>query len=60
MGNDVNKGLRPSLKRFRLETEPWLFAIDRNGKIVDRLEGSFGFAALNRAVELAIARGRTP
>ncbi len=53
--NQVNKGLRPSLRRFGLETEPWLFAINADGKIVDRLEGSFGFGALNQAARRAIA-----
>lgn len=33
------KGLRAQLKAFHLETEPWLFAINRHGVIVARLEG---------------------
>jgi hypothetical protein len=40
--NDPHKGLRPQLKAFHLETEPWLFVINRKGVIVDRFEGAFG------------------
>ncbi len=53
--NTVEKGLRPSLERFGLQTEPWLFTIDASGKVVARLEGSFGFNALDGAVQRAIA-----
>jgi hypothetical protein len=51
--NNPKKGLRPQLKAFHLETEPWLFVINRAGAIVARLEGAFGVnevkAALNEA-----------
>ena len=30
--NVVEKGLRPPLQAFKLRTEPWLFAIDRDGQ----------------------------
>lgn len=49
--NQVEKGLRPPLKAFNLPTEPWLFAVDAEGKITTRLEGSFGFDAMKRAIE---------
>jgi hypothetical protein len=52
--NDVNKGLREPLKRFGLETEPWLFTIDRHGRVAARLEGSFGFTAFERAIRAAL------
>ena len=52
--NDLNKGLRPPLKAFGLPTEPWLFVIDRNGKVVERLEGSFGFNAFEQAVKAGL------
>jgi hypothetical protein len=52
--NDPKKGLRPQLRAFHLETEPWLFVINRAGVIVARLEGAFGVnevkAALNEAI----------
>jgi hypothetical protein len=40
--NDVNKGLRPQLRAFHLQTEPWLFTFNRQGRIAARLEGAFG------------------
>jgi hypothetical protein len=52
--NKVQKGLREPLLRFGLRTEPWLFAIDADGKVAARLEGSFGTEAFRKAVEAAI------
>jgi hypothetical protein len=52
--NDPRKGLRPQLKAFGLETEPWLFAIDRHGRVAVRLEGAFGIAELRQAIEAAL------
>jgi hypothetical protein len=53
-GNQVSKGLRPQLKAFHLQTEPWLFTIDRNGRIAARLEGSFGVNEFERAIQAAL------
>jgi hypothetical protein len=52
--NDPNKGLRDPLKRFNLRTEPWLFAVGKDGRITARLEGSFGLDAVERAVQSAL------
>ncbi len=52
--NQPSKGLRPQLKAFGLETEPWLFTIDRHGRIAARLEGSFGVNAFTAALEAAL------
>jgi hypothetical protein len=52
--NDVNKGLREPLQRFRLPTEPWLFVVDADGRITARLEGSFGVRAFERALQTAL------
>ena len=52
--NDPQKGLRPPLEEFGLPTEPWLFAVDRDGKVAARLEGSFGLDAFERALKSAI------
>ncbi|HZI90441.1 MAG TPA: hypothetical protein VFD31_02300 [Thermoleophilaceae bacterium] len=52
--NMVEKGLRPPLQTFRLRTEPWLFTIDRDGKVAARLEGSFGTEAFEEAVKAAL------
>jgi hypothetical protein len=49
--NDYAKGLRPQLKAFGLTSEPWLFAIDRDGRIAARLEGAFGIDEFRAAIE---------
>jgi hypothetical protein len=48
--NEINKGLRPQLQTYRLQTEPWTFVIDRNGIISTRFEGAFSPTELERAV----------
>jgi hypothetical protein len=40
--NDPANGLRPLLKAFHLQTEPWLFTVNRQGIIAARLDGAFG------------------
>jgi hypothetical protein len=52
--NQPTKGLRPQLKAFHLRTEPWLFAINRRGIIVARLEGAFGTTELRQALQDAL------
>jgi hypothetical protein len=52
--NQPSDGLRPQLKAFHLQTEPWLFTIDRHGRIAARLEGSFGVNAFTRALQAAL------
>jgi hypothetical protein len=52
--NQPSKGLRPPLQAFHLQTEPWLFTIDRQGKIVARLEGAYGLNAARQALEAAL------
>jgi hypothetical protein len=54
VSNDPHKGLRPQLKDFRLETEPWLFAINAHGVITARLEGTFGVTEARKALESAL------
>jgi len=53
--NEIQKGLRPPLKRFGLPTEPWLFVFGRDGKVAARLEGSFGLNAFERAIQKGLA-----
>ena len=48
--NDVSKGTRPQVNKWKLPTEPWLFAIDRSGKVVARFEGAFSTGELARVV----------
>jgi len=52
--NDPSKGVRAPLRAFNLPTEPWLFVVDRDGRITARLEGSFGIDAFRRALETAL------
>ena len=52
--NNLNRGLRPPLRAFGLETEPWLFTVDRAGRVAARLEGSFGLGAFESAVMAAL------
>jgi hypothetical protein len=52
--NKPTQGLRPQLKAFHLETEPWLFTINRRGLIAARLEGTFGINALRQALQAAL------
>jgi hypothetical protein len=54
VGNQPTKGLRPQLKAFHLQTEPWLFTINKHGVIAARLEGAFGVNALRQALQAAL------
>jgi hypothetical protein len=49
--NEVAKGFRPQVAAFRLPTEPWVFVIDKQGKIVARIEGAYSVEELRAAVE---------
>lgn len=42
---------RSQVKAFHLPTEPWLFAIDRDGTIRAEVEGAFGVDLLTRVVK---------
>jgi hypothetical protein len=49
--NDPSKGVRPQVRAFRLPSEPWLFAIDRQGVVRAEVEGAFGVDHLTSAVK---------
>jgi hypothetical protein len=51
--NDPSLGARPQVKAFRLESEPWLFVIDRHGTIRTRIEGAWSIPELERALRAA-------
>ncbi len=53
-GNNVAKGFRPQVGAYRLPTEPWLFVIDRQGRISTRIEGAFSADELRTAVRKVI------
>lgn len=54
--NDVAKGLRPQVRAYGLPTEPWLFVIDRDGRVATAIEGGFGVEELRDAVEQVTRR----
>ncbi len=49
--NDPSKPVRPQVSAFHLPSEPWLFAIDRNGRITAEIEGAFGVEELTQVVK---------
>jgi hypothetical protein len=49
--NDPSKPVRPQVRAFHLPSEPWLFAIDRDGRIRSVIEGAFGVEELTRVVK---------
>ena len=53
--NDPGKGVRPQVRAFHLPSEPWLFTIDRQGRVSSAIEGAFGLELLTSAVKKAIA-----
>jgi hypothetical protein len=48
------RAYRPQVGKWRLPSEPWAFAIDRRGIVVDRLEGAFSPRELEQAAEKAL------
>jgi hypothetical protein len=52
--NDPGKGPRPQVRAFGLPSEPWLFTIDRQGKVSSAVEGAFGPELLTDAVKKAV------
>jgi hypothetical protein len=49
--NEAAKGVRPQLRAFDLQTEPWTFLIDSSGVIRDRIEGAYGVFELEQAMK---------
>jgi hypothetical protein len=49
--NQINDGPRPQMAAYGLNTEPWLFVIDRNGKVSTVLQGPFSVQELESAVQ---------
>jgi hypothetical protein len=54
--NQVRDGFRPQVAAWRLPSEPWVFVIDRHGRITARFESAFSPAELQKAVERMLAR----
>ncbi len=51
--NDPNKGARPEVLDYGLQTEPWLFVLDADGKVSTRIEGAFSKEELEGAIDKA-------
>lgn len=49
--NQINEGPRPQMQAFGLTTEPWLFVIDKSGRISTEIEGAFSVDELKAAVQ---------
>jgi hypothetical protein len=48
--NNINDGPRPQMRAFNLNTEPWAYVIDRDGKVSSILQGPFSVQELEAAV----------
>jgi hypothetical protein len=51
--NRVDRGLRTQPAAFGLPTEPWLFVLNGQGEVVERIEGAFSLGELRRAIAKA-------
>jgi hypothetical protein len=52
--NEPSQGVRPQVRKFHLPSEPWLFAIDREGRIGAVIEGGFGTELMDKTVEKVV------
>ncbi|MDX6668936.1 MAG: hypothetical protein QOK04_2316 [Solirubrobacteraceae bacterium] len=52
--NDIRQGYRPQFLAWHLPTEPWVFAIDRRGRIAAELEGPASTSEIQQAIEKAL------
>lgn len=52
--NQIQKGYRPQLKAWRAQSEPWVFAIDRRGRIAAEFEGAASVRELRGGIEEAL------
>src|SRR4051794_38627252 len=51
--NKLNDGYRPQFLKYKLPGEPFLFTVNRKGKIAAKIEGAFSASELNKAVDAA-------
>jgi hypothetical protein len=51
--NRIDKGIRPQMAAFHLQSEPWLFVFDSSGKVSTRIEGAFSERELQQAISKA-------
>jgi len=51
--NNLNDGYRPQFLAYHLPQEPWLFTINRHGKVAAELQGAYSASELQKAVDAA-------
>jgi hypothetical protein len=54
--NPNNLTVLPQVRAFHLPSEPWLFAIDREGVVKSAVEGGFGTELMDEAVQKAVGK----
>lgn len=52
--NDPSQGVRHQVRQFHLPSEPWLFAINREGVVSATIEGAFGTKLMEETVEKVV------
>lgn len=52
--NQIKDGPRPQFLAYKLPSEPWLYTINRHGKIAASVQGAFSARELNEAVDAAL------
>jgi hypothetical protein len=52
--NDPNQPLREQVSAYGLRTEPWVFVIDRKGRVDTRIEGAFSVPELEDAIQRVV------
>jgi hypothetical protein len=52
--NDPSQGVRHQVRQFHLPSEPWLFAINREGVVSAAIEGAFGTKLMHKTVEKVV------
>ena len=53
--NNQPPKLREQVRAYGLESEPWLFVIDEDGRVSTRIEGAFGLGELEQAVQKVLS-----
>jgi hypothetical protein len=51
--NKVDNGYRKQVLDWSLRTEPWLFTVNRKGRVAARIEGAFSDGELQAAIRAA-------
>ena len=52
--NEVEQGFRPQVVQWSLPSEPWVFTVDRKGRIAAKIEGAYSANELEAALKKAI------